>query len=301
MAIDKDITEKAKAWPFDEARRLLKRLGGKVPEKGYVLFETGYGPSGLPHIGTFGEVARTTMIVNALNHLSDLPKEIITFSDDMDGLRKVPENIPNPEKLEENLHKPLTQVPDPFEKFNSFGEHNNEMLKNFLDKFKFEYSFKSSSVLYKSGFFNDTLKLILENYEGIMNIIIPTLGKERQKTYSPFLPICPDTGVVLEIPVLELDTKTLQVQDGKIYIDGNLMIEPYLAASETTSDFSTPAGCISSLEKANICVVPDDHVFVMGDNRWNSRDSRIFGPVPVESIVGRAFVRVWPLGDFKRL
>ena len=144
------------------------------------------------------------MIVNALNHLSDLPKEIITFSDDMDGLRKVPENIPNPEKLEKNLHKPLTQVPDPFGKFNSFGEHNNEMLKNFLDKFNFKYSFKSSSALYKSGFFNDTLKLILENYERIMNIIIPTLGKERQKTYSPFLPICPDTGIVLELSLIHI-------------------------------------------------------------------------------------------------
>ena len=130
------------------------------------------------------------MIVNALNHLTDLPKEIITFSDDMDGLRKVPENIPNSEKLIQNLHKPLTQVPDPFGKFNSFGEHNNEMLKNFLNKFNFKYNFKSSSLLYKSGFFNDSLKLILENYEGIMNIVIPTLGKERQKTYSPFLPIC---------------------------------------------------------------------------------------------------------------
>ena len=147
------------------------------------------------------------MIVNALNHLTDLPKEIITFSDDMDGLRKVPENVPNQEILNTNLHKPLTVVPDPFGKFNSFGEHNNEMLKNFLKKFKFKYNFKSSTVLYKSGFFNDTLKLILENYEGIMNIILPTLGKERQKTYSPFLPICPDTGVVLEIPVSEIDTK----------------------------------------------------------------------------------------------
>ena len=214
--IDKTNIDKTNAWPFVEAKKLLRERKKNIENKGKIILQTGYGPSGLPHIGTFGEVARTTMIVNALNHLSDLPKEIITFSDDMDGLRKVPENIPNPEKLEENLHKPLTQVPDPFEKFNSFGEHNNEMLKKFLDKFKFEYSFKSSTVLYKSGFFNDALKLILENYEGIMNIIIPTLGKERQKTYSPFLPICPDTGIVLEIPVSELDTK-----NSKIIFDNN--------------------------------------------------------------------------------
>ena len=159
--IDKTNIDKTNAWPFVEAKKLLRERKKNIENKGKIILQTGYGPSGLPHIGTFGEVARTSMIVNALNHLTDLPKEIITFSDDMDGLRKVPENIPNPEKLKKNLNKPLTQVPDPFEKFNSFGEHNNEMLKNFLDKFKFEYSFKSSSVLYKSGFFNDTLKLSL--------------------------------------------------------------------------------------------------------------------------------------------
>jgi len=137
--------------------------------------------------------------------LSNFPTEIITFSDDMDGLRKVPDNVPNQELLTNNLHKPLTQVPDPFEKYGSFGEHNNEMLKNFLDSFKFNYNFQSSTSLYKNGFFNPTLKIILENYEGIMNIIIPTLGKERQQTYSPFLPICPETGHVLEIPVIEIN------------------------------------------------------------------------------------------------
>ena len=196
--IDKTNIDKTNAWPFVEAKKLLRERKKNIENKGKIILQTGYGPSGLPHIGTFGEVARTSMIVNALNHLTDLPKEIITFSDDMDGLRKVPENIPNSEKLIQNLHKPLTQVPDPFGKFNSFGEHNNEMLKNFLNKFNFKYNFKSSTLLYKSGFFNDTLKLILENYEGIMNIVIPTLGKERQKTYSPFLPICPDTGIVLD-------------------------------------------------------------------------------------------------------
>ena len=156
------------------------------------------------------------MMVNALKQLTDIPTEIITFSDDMDGLRKVPDNIPNQKLLEANLHKPLTVVPDPFEKFGSFGEHNNEMLKNFLDGFNFNYNFKSSTKLYKSGFFNSTLQLILENYDGIMNIILPTLGKERQKTYSPFLPICPINGHVLEIPVLEIDKNS-----SKIIFDNN--------------------------------------------------------------------------------
>ena len=163
--IDKTNINKTNAWPFVEAKKLLTERKKNIENKGKIILQTGYGPSGLPHIGTFGEVARTSMIVNALNHLSDLPKEIITFSDDMDGLRKIPENIPNQKLLDDNLHKPLTQVPDPFEKFNSFGEHNNEMLKDFLDKFNFKYTFKSSSFLYKSGFFNETLKLILENYK----------------------------------------------------------------------------------------------------------------------------------------
>ena len=203
--IDKNNIEKTNAWPFVEAKKILRERKKYIEKKGKIILQTGYGPSGLPHIGTFGEVARTSMVLNALNQITDLPKEIITFSDDMDGLRKVPENIPNPELLKKNLHKPLTQIPDPFEKFNSFGEHNNEMLKKFLNEFNFIYNFKSSSQLYKNGFFNETLKLILNKYQEIMNIIIPTLGSERQKTYSPFLPICPDTGVVLEIPVLEID------------------------------------------------------------------------------------------------
>ena len=202
--IEKDNLNKTAAWPFVEAKKMLRERKSFIEKKGKIILQTGYGPSGLPHIGTFGEVARTSMMVNALKKLTDLPTEIITFSDDMDGLRKIPENVPNQELLRSNLHKPLTQVPDPFEKFNSFGEHNNEMLKNFLDKFNFEYNFKSSTDLYKSGTFNPTLQIILENYQGIMNIILPTLGKERQKTYSPFLPICPETGNVLEIPVLEI-------------------------------------------------------------------------------------------------
>ena len=209
--IDKNNIEKTNAWPFVEAKKILRERKKYIEKKGKIILQTGYGPSGLPHIGTFGEVARTSMVVNALNQITEIPKEIITFSDDMDGLRKVPDNIPNQEILKNNLHKPLTQIPDPFQKFNSFGEHNNEMLKNFLNEFNFTYSFKSSTELYKNGFFNETLKLILNKYQEIMNIIIPTLGVERQKTYSPFLPICPDTGVVLEIPVLEIDQKNSKI------------------------------------------------------------------------------------------
>ena len=214
--IEKINLDKTNAWPFVEAKKILREKKISIEKKGKITLQTGYGPSGLPHIGTFGEVARTSMVVNALNLLTDLPKEIITFSDDMDGLRKVPDNVPNQELLNQNLHKPLTNIPDPFKKYNSFGEHNNEMLKNFLNRFKFQYNFKSSTSLYKSGFFNPTLQTVFENYQGIMDIIIPTLGKERQKTYSPFLPICPETGVVLEIPVLEI-----LKEKSKIIFDNN--------------------------------------------------------------------------------
>ncbi len=230
--IKKENIDKTNAWPFVEAKKLLRERKSFIEKKGKITLQTGYGPSGLPHIGTFGEVARTSMMVNALKQLTNLPTEIITFSDDMDGLRKVPDNVPNQKLLEENLHKPLTKVPDPFEKYESFGEHNNEMLKNFLNSFNFNYTFKSSSLLYKSGFFNSSLQLILENYDGVMNIILPTLGKERQKTYSPFLPICPESGHVLEIPVLEIDKKNLKItfdNNGKklekSILDGNCKLQ----------------------------------------------------------------------------
>ena len=230
--IEKDNLDKTNAWPFVEAKKLLRERKSFIEKKGKIILQTGYGPSGLPHIGTFGEVARTSMMVNAIKQLTDLPTEIITFSDDMDGFRKVPENVPNQELLNQNLHKPLTQVPDPFGKFTSFGEHNNEMLKNFLDKFNFKYDFKSSSELYKSGFFNPTLQIILKNYQGIMDIILPTLGQERQKTYSPFLPICPDTGKVLEIPVSEIlkdKSKIIFDNNGKklevSILDGNCKLQ----------------------------------------------------------------------------
>ena len=183
MPIDKSVIQATSSWPFVEARKLVKERQKIYEKKGKITLQTGYGPSGLPHIGTFGEVARTTMMVNAIKQITDIPTEIITFSDDMDGLRKVPENIPNKEILQENLHKPLTNIPDPFKKFKSFGEHNNEMLKKFLNEFKFNYIFKSSTDIYKKGLFNNTLMLVLEKYEKITDIILPTLGKERQKTY----------------------------------------------------------------------------------------------------------------------
>ena len=205
--IDNSLIQATSSWPFVEARRLVKERQKIFEKKGKITLQTGYGPSGLPHIGTFGEVARTTMMVNAIKKIINVPTEIITFSDDMDGLRKIPDNIPNKEILEKNLHKPLTSVPDPFKKFKSFGEHNNEMLKNFLNKFNFNYIFKSSTDTYKKGLFNSALLLVLEKYEQITEIVLPTLGKERKKTYSPFLPICPDTGQVLEVPIIEIKKK----------------------------------------------------------------------------------------------
>jgi len=219
--IDKSIIEATSSWPFVEARKLVKERKKIYEKKGKITLQTGYGPSGLPHIGTFAEVARTTMMVNAIKQLIDIPTEIITFSDDMDGLRKIPDNIPNKEILEKNLHKPLTNVPDPFKKYNSFGEHNNEMLKKFLNDFNFNYIFKSSTDTYKKGLFNPALLLVLEKYEKIKEIVVPTLGKERQKTYSPFLPVCPETGKVLEVPVIEIKKK-----EGKIvYQNNNKKIE----------------------------------------------------------------------------
>ena len=214
--IDNSIIQDSNSWPFVEARKLIKERRKIFEKNGKITLQTGYGPSGLPHIGTFGEVARTTMMVNAIKQIIDIPTEIITFSDDMDGLRKVPDNIPNKEILEKNLHKPLTSVPDPFKKYKSFGEHNNEMLKKFLNKFKFKYNFKSSTETYKKGLFNDALLLVLERYEEIKGVVLPTLGKERQKTYSPFLPVCTETGKVLEVPVIELKKK-----EGKIIYENN--------------------------------------------------------------------------------
>ncbi len=209
--LDKNIIQSTSSWPFVEVRKLLKDRKSIISKKDKITFQTGYGPSGLPHIGTFGEVARTSMMINALNHIQKIDHELITFSDDMDGLRKVPDNVPNNKILKENLGRPLTSIPDPFKKFKSFGEHNNEMLKIFLKKFNFKFNFKSSTENYKNGVFNNSLMRVLEKYDEIMNIILPTLREERRKTYCPFLPICPKSGKVLEIPLIDMDKKTGKV------------------------------------------------------------------------------------------
>ena len=214
MSKMRDAATQSKAWPFEEARRILKRFQNKPPEKGYVLFETGYGPSGLPHIGTFGEVARTTMIMRAFQELSDLPTRLVCFSDDLDGMRKVPSNVPNPEKLVEHLQRPLTSVPDPFEEYESFGHHNNAMLRRFLDTFGFEYDFISATEFYQSGQFDQVLLRAVEKYDDIMKVMLASLREERQKTYSIFLPIHPETGRVLYVPM-----KSVDAQNGTITFD----------------------------------------------------------------------------------
>ena len=205
---------KSKAWPFDEARKVLKRLKGKLPEKGYVLFETGYGPSGLPHIGTFGEVARTAMIQHAFEVISGMQTKLVSFSDDLDGMRKVPGNVPNQEMMQDFLQRPLTDVPDPFGTHDSFGAHNNAMLCRFLDTFGFEYDFYSSTEYYRSGAFDEVLLRAVEKYDEIMEVMLASLREERQKSYSIFLPISPKTGRVLYVPM-----KSVNKEDGTITFD----------------------------------------------------------------------------------
>jgi len=202
----------SKAWPFEEARKLLKRYPqGKQGDP--VLFETGYGPSGLPHIGTFQEVLRTTLVRHAYETLTDgAPTRLVAFSDDMDGLRKVPDNVPNKPLLDANLGKPLTRIPDPFGKYESFAHHNNAMLREFLDRFGFDYEFVSASERYNSGAFDHALRGVLENYDAIMGVMLPTLREERRKTYSPVLPVSPTTGVVLQVPVEVIDAATGMVR-----------------------------------------------------------------------------------------
>lgn len=201
------VVQDAKSWPFAEARGLIKRLD-KLGHQGSVVFETGYGPSGLPHLGTFGEVVRTTMVRRAFEALTGRQTRLITFSDDMDGMRKVPPTVPDPASLEPYLQKPLADVPDPFGTHESFSAHNNARLCAFLDQFGFDYEFVSSAEQYRSGKFDEMLMRMLEKYEAVMNIILPTLGEDRRATYSPFLPISPKTGRVLYVPMLERDAKS---------------------------------------------------------------------------------------------
>ncbi len=213
------LAETAGAWPFEEARKIVERL--KRKPKGEVLFETGYGPSGLPHIGTFGEVARTTMVRHAFRVLTDdtIPTRLLCFSDDMDGMRKIPENVPDMAALKPYLQMPLTSVPNPFGGgYASFGDHNNAMLRRFLDTFGFDYEFASATEYYKSGKLDAVLLKAAEKYDAIMDVMLPTLGDERQATYSPFLPISPISGRVLYVPMKNVDaqagTITFTDEDG---------------------------------------------------------------------------------------
>ena len=213
--LDNNLIQSTSSWPFVEVRKLLKERKEIIKKKKKITFQTGYGPSGLPHIGTFGEVSRTSMMINVLNHIKKIDSELITFSDDMDGLRKVPENVPNKEMLEKFIGKPLTSIPDPFGKFESFGHHNNAKLRSFLDEFNFDYEFVSSTEKYQSGDFNETILSIFENYLKILDIILPTLRAERKETYSPFLPISENSGEVLQVKIEEykMDSKTIIYRD----------------------------------------------------------------------------------------
>jgi lysyl-tRNA synthetase, class I len=203
----REVAEQSHAWPFEEARKIVARL--KKKPKDEVIFETGYGPSGLPHIGTFGEVARTTMVRHAFRVLTDdkIKTRLIAFSDDMDGLRKVPDNVPNKDMVAQHLGKPLTQVPDPFGTHDSFAAHNNARLRAFLDQFGFDYEFMSATACYTSGRFDTALLTMLNHFEEVMAVMLPSLREERAQTYSPFLPIDPKTGIVLQVPVVEHDAK----------------------------------------------------------------------------------------------
>ncbi|HKG77299.1 MAG TPA: lysine--tRNA ligase [Beijerinckiaceae bacterium] len=207
LTVDPALAEAAQtsaAWPFEEAKKLVQRL--ERLGKREALFATGYGPSGLPHIGTFGEVARTSMVRHAFRVLTNdaVPTRLVAFSDDMDGLRKVPDNIPNKDLVAAYLGKPLTQVPDPFGTHESFGHHNNARLQGFLDRFGFDYEFLSATACYRSGRFDQALLTVLDRYDAVMAIMLPSLRAERQQTYSPFLPVHPRTGHVMQVPIDEV-------------------------------------------------------------------------------------------------
>lgn len=206
----KKISQKinAKVWPFQEAHNILKRVKNQTPEKGYILLETGYGPSGLPHIGTFGEVVKTYFVKKALNYIApEIPVKILVVSDDYDGMRKIPENIPNQEKMQKFIDQPLSEIPDPFEQEVSYGAYMNKKLKEFLNNLDFDYDFLSASECYKNGKFDEYLSIAAEKYDDIMKIMLPTLGVERQKTYSPFMPIDQNDGSVLSSGVISVDAK----------------------------------------------------------------------------------------------
>lgn len=213
-----NIYLESNAWPFVEAKRIYEKIGKKTPAKGFVLFETGYGPSGLPHIGTFGEVVRTAFVRHAFSLIApEIPTKMFCVSDDIDGLRKVPENLPQQEIIRANLGKPLTKVPDPFGTHESYGHHMNARLRGFLDSFAFDYEFISATEKYKSGAFDKTMLRVLEKYEELMELMLPSLGAERQETYSPFMPIDPESGIVIDKGVKGVNKEKGTV----IYEDGN--------------------------------------------------------------------------------
>src|SRR4051794_10415607 len=237
----------SKAWPYEEARKLLKRWPDGKPGGQPMIFETGYGPSGLPHIGTFNEVARTTFVRHAFEELTGgAPTRLIAFSDDMDGLRKVPDNVPNRELLAANLGKPLTKIPDPFGTHESFAHYNNAMLRHFLDRFGFDYEFLSATDCYASGRFDDLIRKVLHGWDAVMGVMLPTLREDRRKTYSPVLPVSPTSGRVLQVPVEVIDA-----QAGLIAFDdedGNRVQQSAFGGSPSCSGRSTgrPAGSRSA-------------------------------------------------------
>jgi lysyl-tRNA synthetase class 1 len=219
MGTTKDLAMQSNAWPFEEARKLIARFASAPPKKGYALFETGYGPSGLPHIGTFMEVFRTTLVRHAFQVMSDIPTKLFCVSDDMDGLRKIPDNLPNPDMLRAHLGKPLTAIPDPFGTHESYGHHMNGRLQGFLDQYGFDYEFKSSTEQYKSGVYDEKLLAALQQYDKILEVMLPTLGEERASNYSPFMPVSPKTGQVLQTEIIARDvakgTITYKEPDGE--------------------------------------------------------------------------------------
>ncbi|MDA9573396.1 lysine--tRNA ligase [Rickettsiales bacterium] len=232
--MNQELFLKSKSWPFEEAKKIYNKIQKTTPKKGYVLFETGYGPSGLPHIGTFGEVVRTSYVMNAFNKIApNIKTKMICVSDDIDALRKVPDNIPNQELIKANLGKPLTSVPDPFNTHQSFGQHMNSRLISFLDSFGFKYEFISATDKYKSGAYNDTMLQVMAKYQELMDLMLPTLGPERQKTYSPFMPIDKESGIVIDKGVKSINKEKASVtyydlnnQEKEISIlDGNCKLQ----------------------------------------------------------------------------
>ncbi len=225
--------KQSKAWVFEEAKKLAKRYPDGKPNGQPILFETGYGPSGLPHIGTFQEVQRTTWVRHAYETLTGgAPTRLVAFSDDMDGLRKVPDNLPNQAMLTEHLGKPLSRIPDPFGTHDSFAAHNNAQLRDFLDRFGFEYEFVSAAERYEGGHFDAALKNVLRRFDQIMDIMLPTLREERRATYSPVLPISPTSGIVLQVPVEVVDAEAGMIRFVDTSVSGDETVEQSILSGQ---------------------------------------------------------------------